>query len=263
MESLVHPKERVYFFLSLLVSFAVYIALAAWAVLSIRTFSAMLSYLILGVVFAFVSKGMFIGRLRGNSVRISQQQFPHVYQSLERMTQRVGLSLMPAAYVQQAGGLLNAFATRFLGRSFVVIYSDVLELAYEEGQQALDFVICHELAHLKRRHLMWRTILIGSYSIPWLALAYSRACEYTCDRFGAAYVPEGAEKGVLVLAAGKKLYRQVNSEEFRHQVETEKGFWIWYSEIYSTHPYLPKRIAAMREQLTRQGLVGMAVASTN
>jgi Zn-dependent protease with chaperone function len=263
MESLVHPKERIYFVLSLLVSLSVYGALAAWAILSIQTFGAILFYLVLGVVVGFISKGMFMGRLRGNSVRISQQQFPHVYQSLERMTQRVGLPSMPAAYVQQAGGLLNAFATRFLGRNFVVIYSDVLELAYEEGQQALDFVICHELAHLKRRHLTWRTLFVGSYIIPWLALAYSRACEYTCDRFGASYVPEGAEKGVLVLAAGKRLYRQVNSEEFRRQIETEKGFWIWYSEIYSTHPYLPKRIAAVREQLTRQGQGAMAVAAAN
>ena len=107
------------------------------------------------------------------------------------------LNPVPAIYVLQAGGLLNAFATRFLGRSFVVIYSDVLELAYMKGEAELAFVICHELAHIKRKHLAWRWFLYPSMLIPFLGAAYSRACEYTCDRFGAHYRPDGALGGFL------------------------------------------------------------------
>ena len=48
----------------------------------------------------------------------------------------------------QSGGLLNAFATRFSFRNLVVLYSDVMELAYEQGESAVDFIIAHELAHI-------------------------------------------------------------------------------------------------------------------
>jgi len=116
------------------------------------------------------------------------------------------------------------FATKFLGRSFVVIYSDVLELAYEKGEQELAFVVCHELAHIKRKHLTWRLFLYPAMLVPFLGSAYSRACEYTCDRFGAHFVPNGAERGLLVLAAGKQLYRTVNVQEFVQQVDGERGF---------------------------------------
>lgn len=78
-----------------------------------------------------------------------------------------------------------------------------------------------------------------------MGLAYSRYCEYTCDRIGAYYQPEGATSGLLVLAAGKKLYRDVNLQEFISQAENERGFWVWLSEIISTHPNLPKRIRAL------------------
>ena len=263
MATLVHPKERVYFATCFAVSIVVYAGLLFWAFKSAVTFGVVLFYIALGALFALVSKGMFIGRVRGNAVRVSERQFPHVYGSVQRMAERMELNSVPAVYVLQSGGLLNAFAIRFVGRNMIVVFSDILELAYEQGEAALDFVVCHELAHLKRRHLTWRTLLLPSFFIIWLALAYSRACEYTCDRFGAFYVPQGAEKGILILAAGKKLYRQVNGDEFQAQSRTETGFWVWYSEIYSTHPYLPKRLAAIRENLALQNNASLAASSSS
>lgn len=260
MVSLVYPKERLYFAICLVISVVAYSLLMLWAVFSAMTFAAVAFYIALGLLVSFVSKGMFIGHLCGNSVRVSERQFAEVYRSVQRLAQRMELNPVPAVYVLQSGGLLNAFATRFLRRNFIVIFSDVLELAYGQGQAALDFVVCHELAHLKRRHLTWRMLLTPSFIVIWLALAYSRACEYTCDRFAGYYVPEGAEKGILVLAAGKRLYQHVNALEFQRQVETEKGFWVWYSEIYSTHPYLPKRLAAIYE--LRKAVPSAAVAGT-
>jgi Zn-dependent protease with chaperone function len=80
---------------------------------------------------------------------------------------------------------------------------------------------------------------------PFLSGAYSRACEYTCDRFGNALEPEGGVDGLLVLAAGRDLYTHVNSTEYSGQQETETGFFVRFAEILSTHPNLPKRVAAL------------------
>jgi Zn-dependent protease with chaperone function len=81
--------------------------------------------------------------------------------------------------------------------------------------------------------------------IPFLGGAYSRACEYTCDRIGNALEPEGGVDGLLVLAAGRELYTQVNSQEYSNQRETETGFFVRFAEILSTHPNLTKRVAVL------------------
>lgn len=145
----------------------------------------------------------------------------------------------------QAGGLLNAFAARFLGRNFVVLFSDVLELAYAQGESAVAFVLAHELAHIKRRHLTWRAVLYPAMLVPFLGTAYMRACEYTCDRLAAYAEPAGAISGLLVLAAGKTLYGQVNVRAFDRQVDDDGGFWVRFAEMLSTHPNLPKRLRAV------------------
>ena len=80
---------------------------------------------------------------------------------------------------------------------------------------------------------------------PFLSGAYSRACEYTCDRFGNALEPEGGVDGLLVLAVGLDLYTQVSSTEYMRQHETETGFFVTFAEILSTHPNLPKRVAEL------------------
>jgi Zn-dependent protease with chaperone function len=152
----------------------------------------------------------------------------------------------PAIFVLQSGGVLNAFATRFLGRNFVVLYSDVLALATQKGEKAVSFVLGHELGHVRRHHMTRRALLYPAMVFPFLNGAYSRACEYTCDRFGNALEPEGGVDGLLVLAAGRELYTHVNSAEYSGQRETETGFFVSFAEILSTHPNLPKRVAALR-----------------
>lgn len=240
MESLVHPKERTYFGLALLISAVIYLAL----VVSIVG----LAYIAVGALIALVAHGFFIGQLRGNGVRVSERQFPELHRLVERLSREMELPTAPDVYVLQAGGLLNAFATRFLGRNFVVICSDVLELAYENGEPALGFVVAHELAHVKRKHLAKRWLLYPAMFVPFLGTAYSRACEYTCDRFAAHYQPDRVYDGLAVLASGKKLYAAVNVAALQTQAVQDRGFWIWFAEVFSTHPHLPRRVAALSQR---------------
>ena len=71
---------------------------------------------------------------------------------------------------------------------------------------------------------------------------FSRSCEYTCNRFAAFYHPAGAVKGLLVLAAGKYLYRQVNVQALCEQAEREYDSWVWLAEIIEAHPNLPQQV---------------------
>ncbi len=107
------------------------------------------------------------------------------------------------------------------------------------------FVLAHELTHVKRRHPLWSWVLAGSQLVPLLGPAYSRACEYTCDATAALLRPDGAPGGLLVVAAGKRLHRLVDPVAFADQVCTEAGFWVRLTELLSSHPTLPRRVAAL------------------
>ena len=236
-DALVHPKEKVYFVVCLVFSLLTYTGL----VLSVVG----LVYLIFLGLIGLLAHGLFIGHLRGNGIKVSARQFPDVYEATQKLAGDLQMKEVPDVYIIQAGGMLNAFATRFLGRNFVVLYSDVVELARAQGKEALAFVICHELTHHNRKHTSRRTLLLPGRSIPFLGSAYSRACEYTCDAFGAHYCGRGAIDGLLVLAAGKELYRYVNAEEYGRQAITEDGPFVWFAEVIASHPRLPKRVAAV------------------
>ena len=248
MDALVNPKERRYYATLVVVSLLVYAGLAAAALGSAEGASAVMGALFYVAMFAlalFMARGLMIGRLRGNGVRVSERQFPTLYSVAQRHAATLGLERLPDLFVLESGGLLNAFATRFGGRDFVVIYADVLALAEARGEAAVGFIVAHELAHVRRGHLWHRWLTLPGRMVPYLGAAYARACEYTCDRFGVHCEPDGAVDGLLVLAAGRELYRQVDAHEYARQVETESGFFVRRAELMASHPHLPKRVAAL------------------
>jgi Zn-dependent protease with chaperone function len=236
-QDLIHSKESGYFIICLLISILIYIAL----IVSIVG----LIYMILISIAVFFVEGLLMGRIRGNAVRVTESQFPKLHQMVVNLSREMGLEKTPAVYVQQNGGILNAFATRFLRRDFVVVYSDVLELALREGDDALAFVVAHELGHVARKHMSKRIWIYPALFMPFLGTAYYRACEYTADRFGARYAPSGGSKGLLVLAAGKHLYKEVDGVQFSKQADEESGFFVWLAEKLETHPNLTKRVKAL------------------
>lgn len=238
-------REKDLYTLSLVLS------VPGWLWLGVVAFSgaeALLPILLYAAVIFFVvltMQGILVGNLRANGIKVGPKQFPELHRLVTDHARRIGMTTVPDVYVIQGGGTLNAFATKFFSRRFVVLYSDVLELAYEQGEAAVGFVVAHELGHHHRGHLDRRWLTLPSRFIPYLGAAYSRACEFTCDRYGAYCQPDGAYAGLLVLAAGKSLYGRVNLQEYMRQAETEKGYWVKRAELMSTHPSLPKRLAAL------------------
>ena len=237
--SLISSKETPYFIFSIIVSVFIYF-IAVISVIGIG-----IALLILG--FVLFSNAIMIGNLRGNGVRISEKQFPDVYERVVHFSKAMQLKSIPDVFVIHSEGAFNAFATRFLGRNMVVIYSEVFELAREQGGKELDFIIAHELAHIQRRHI-WKSILVMPANfIPFLSQAYSRACEYTCDQTAAYYINDGAaaKQALTILSIGKVLYKEINEVEFLEQIHSESNVAVWFSEILSSHPILPKRIQAV------------------
>jgi Zn-dependent protease with chaperone function len=245
LRQLVNTRERFLYAGMLVVSALVYGGLAYAAISKPETGASIILYAVLFSLVGMFAHGLALGRIRGNAVRVSERQFPQLHRLATVHARRLGLKQVPAVYVMESGGLLNAFATRFLGRDFVVVYSDVLELALAQGEAAVGFIVGHELAHIWRGHLKHRWLTTPGRLFPYLGAAYSRACEYTCDRVGAYCQPDGAISGLLALAAGKQLHAHVDVKEYAAQAVLDQGFWIRRAELISSHPLLPKRVAAL------------------
>lgn len=262
----IHPKEKVYFIIRIVAALCGYLAIAALINLAFTeekavVFLPMAMYVILILLYLFFRLGILIGYLKGNAVAITENQFPEIYRIIVEQSNLLGLKYIPQVYLLQNGGVLNAFATRFFGSNYVVIYSDVLEEAFEDNIETVKFIIGHELGHIKRKHMIKSLWLFPSFIIPFLSSAYSRACEYTCDNIGAALSPEGARPGLLLLVSGKRLWKKVNIQAFIEQEYHSSGFWFWFAEKVSSHPRLTKRIERFsfkkeREEGVRMGEVG-------
>jgi len=192
--------------------------------------------------------GLFIASIRVNGIKLSERQFPDTYARIQDIAHRIGIKKVPNVYVLQSNGVLNAFATRFYRKNYIVLLSSVFELA-KENSTHLDFIVAHELAHIKRGHVNKHMWLGFANLIPFLTRAYSRACEFTCDRMAYAYTGSkvAATEGLLILGAGERLYKDVDIEEFIQQSHAEKGFFVWLTKALSTHPTLADRIEAIEQ----------------
>lgn len=222
-------------------------SLLVWGGLLIITFGLALVYVLFGFLFYCVAQSALISYIKGNGVRITDEQFPDLKRQISTCCRKLGLEEEPQAYLMQMGGMLNAFATRFLGRHFLVLYSDVVD-GLADNPDALNFYIGHEIGHFKRKHLSWATILMPASALPLIGPAYSRAREYTCDRHGLAACdnPQNAEHGLAVLAAGGKRARMMNNQAYVDQARHTEGFWMSFHELIGDYPWLVKRMAAVR-----------------
>jgi Zn-dependent protease with chaperone function len=232
------PTERPLFVVSAL------IGLVAWVVLIVTIIGGL--YALAFGLFVFFLHVLFVTHVRGNAVRLGPHQFPELFVNVRRIAGRMGMRRMPEVYLMQAGGALNAFATKFLGTNMVVLFSDLLE-ACGDNTSARDMIIAHELGHIHAGHLKWRWLLLPSSFVPFLALALSRAREYTCDRYGLAGAGdwEGALVGLSVLAAGGKHGPLVNRRALVAQRRDLNTGWMTIGQWMSTHPPLAKRMAAL------------------
>ncbi len=240
LSDLVTTKEKVYFAIIL----ALNIAVILLSIISI----VFIFYIILFALFGLIMQGFFLGYIQGNAVKLSQKQYPEVFEMAQELTLKLGMNKMPDFYLLESGGLLNAAASKFISRDFVIIYSDVLEIAYQDkdGMDALKFIIAHELVHVKRDHVFKHMALSPTILTPLLGVAYSRACERTCDIISTHLVPEGAVKGLSLLCAGKGIYKRLNLDEYLENAKDDNGIWSELSEYFATHPHLFKRIACAR-----------------
>jgi Zn-dependent protease with chaperone function len=235
-ENLTLPKEKTYFNLLRLVAILLWIGITATCV--------GLPYALLIGLSIWLVNGLLVAHLRSEGVQVSAEQFPELYKTYREVLATFDLKAEPELYVIQSNGVLNAFATRHSGRDFVVIYSSILaDYGYDSAE--IKFLIGHEIGHIKAKHLLKRLLLAPAMILPWVPPAYSRACEASCDRYGALAAGDidGAISAMMTLSAGKMPASKMSPPVFAQQHFRQRGFFVSWHELNSFYPTLSQRVS--------------------
>lgn len=236
LKNLTLGKEKVYFAVILAIS------LIAWIILTITVIG--LVYALLAAAFIWFANGLFVAHLKSEAVLVNEQQLPELYSTYKEVCEQLGVTKMPELYVTQAGGALNAFATRHAERNFVTLFSDIVE-SYGQSSDEIRFLLGHELGHIKNRHILKRLFLFPGLILPLLGPAYNRACETSCDYYGSfvAKNMDGALRAMMVLSGGKHIGKTMSPQTFSEQYKNHRGFFVSWHELISGYPTFSQRVA--------------------
>ena len=238
MDQLVYKREKT------LGTIALVLGIIVWIVLIVGTLGVALVYVLFGFIGYLFAQSGLIAWLRGTGIKLSEEQLPELYSQYLACCKKLDIEVPPEAYLLQGDGMMNAFATRFLGRNFVIVLADTVD-AVRDMPDGVNFYFGHELGHIKRGHLtghIWRAPVLW---LPLLGAAYSRAQEYTCDLHGRACCENAptAARALAVLAAGAEKWKTVNLVSYAKQISSNRGFFPDFHELISGYPWLNKRVA--------------------
>jgi Zn-dependent protease with chaperone function/type II secretory pathway pseudopilin PulG len=256
MNENVFPRDRALTAVSMVIGVLVWAAVGAVGIRQvpvpalIGVASTALIVILLSFVAYVFAKSAAIAHLRGNAIEVTEQQLPDIFNQLKACCQALGVPKNPTMFVQNGNGVMNAFATWFLGRKYVILLSGVVD-AMEANPNGVRFYIGHELGHVLRHDnplmafLRWPAL-----RLPLLGAAFSRARESTCDRHGLAcsHSPEAAARSLAALSAGAKSWANVSLDGYRQQVAAAKGFWMSFHELVASYPWTSKRAIRMLDE---------------
>ncbi len=198
----------------------------------------------------------------GAGVRLGTDQLPDIWTRYQHV---LGVLDMPEEYdlYLTAEPTLNAMAIG-AGKPIVVLNSGTVELL---GDDQLEAVIAHEVAHILSDHVLYRTALqillrltatarlpsvagMPLMAVQYALLEWSRATELTCDRAAAIVTrdPRLVSKMLMTMSAGAKA-EDLNLDAFMRQsmdyTETGEGLdrlQRLLTDLRQTHSLPVKRV---------------------
>jgi Zn-dependent protease with chaperone function len=201
-------------------------------------------------------KSVLKNEMLGNSVKVSDRQFPRIDALVTHCANTLHIA-KPTVYIKNHPQP-NAATYGTNEESFIMVHSSLID---HFSDDELLTVIGHECGHIHNSHVVYLTALhylthFAGQFVKWavqpalIALrAWSRRAEITCDRAGMLCGKDAAvaQKALTKLALGsQKLYDEFNIDAFLEQYEEGKEGIGKYMEVFATHPWLPKRVLAMR-----------------
>src|SRR5436853_127281 len=95
VDSLVHPKEKIYFAICVVVSVIIYYLLVRVVLSGAQASGVILFYIVAGIVGYFIFHGLMLGQIRGNGIRVSARQFPELMTMANQHARRLARASAP------------------------------------------------------------------------------------------------------------------------------------------------------------------------
>lgn len=185
---------------------------------------------------------------RANAILIGPEQFPDLHALYRDLARRLDMPVPPKLYLTNGNGVVNAYALECNRRHRYVVLHSEIALLLPQAPDVVEFVLAHELAHHKLRHVsLWRLVIGIIPNILLIGTTTTRAQEYSADRVALAICPDHAA-AVRLLAVGPWMANGVNPEAWAAQCEAEHREWlIRLTNATSSHAVMVKRFKALRD----------------
>ncbi|MCB9743447.1 MAG: M48 family metalloprotease [Alphaproteobacteria bacterium] len=175
-----------------------------------------------------------------SNLRVGPDQLPELYRLYQGCVRRLGIHPEPPLYVARGG--FNAY-TSGVEEPFVVVHDTLVGLC---SDAELEFVLGHELGHIKFDHVLYNMVarlvtipgallaavpVFGPFIAKGLELAmfeWARKAELSCDRAGllCSQDPQAAWRLMMRMAGAPSAYAsQLNVARFLQQYEELEGEW--------------------------------------
>jgi Zn-dependent protease with chaperone function len=203
-----------------------------------------------------IFKAVGKNQLLGNAVRVGPNQFPRVHNLVLQCADTLGIT-PPTLYITNSP-VMNAMTFGTNDDSFIIVHSALVD--YFTDAELLS-VIGHEAGHIHNSHVVYLTALfylrhMASIFLKWIVVpaefalaSWMRRAEITCDRAGLLCCKDVdvSRRALAKLALGStKLRDELNIEAFADQYEEGRGGVGRYAEISANHPWISKRLKALK-----------------
>jgi Zn-dependent protease with chaperone function len=194
--------------------------------------------------------------LLGTSVKVSDQQYPRVWEAAKRAAAALNLRV-PPVYVAPAGQNIKV---RALGTDDPIYLVIGAQIADALSDTELVAVLGHEMGHIQNSHALYATALYylnngAIFFVRWIVQpaimalqAWSRRAEITCDRAAllATRDLDATLSALVKLELGIEAGASFRLDEYLKDLpDTKKGVGR-YAELFRSHPYLPKRVQSLK-----------------
>jgi len=195
--------------------------------------------------------------LLGTAVKVTDQQYPRVWAAARAAGEALRVRVPPVFAAPTSSIKVKVLGTEDAPHLIVN-----LELAERLDETELVAAIAHELGHVQNGHILYATALhyltaSAVFFVRWMVQpaimtlqAWSRRAEVTCDR-AALLAIRNLDKtlaALVKLELGLEKGSAFSADEYLKSVQdaAKKGGIGRYAELFRSHPYVPKRVQALR-----------------
>ncbi len=208
---------------------------------------------------AVVLLGYFAGRSRHHALleqaqKVTTQTAPEMIPLITENSAR--LQVEPVEVFIAPSSQLNAYTFGMESPKSIVLYSSLFKVM---DREEIQFILGHEMGHVKLGHTWLNTLVGGMAGIPSaygaaviMELAFqwwNRACEYSADRAGvlACGRPDKAISALVKLEFGPTATSRAGMQAAIQHIEGEDNDVVEnIGELLASHPLIAKRVDQIR-----------------